>query len=188
MPYGVQAGDLPGDRAVVWSRADRPARMIVESRTDREFRDARRVSGPWRIDDTDFTPRLDLPACPPSQGSSTASASRTSPTCKALSEPVAGRFRTPPGRRRDVRFVWSGDTAGQGWGINPGWGGMQIYEAMRRPEPDFFVHCGDTIYADGPLRSRGRRWRTAPLENVVTRGEAQGRRDPRRLPRHHPTT
>ena len=30
-PYGVQAGDLSGNRAIVWSRADRPARMIVEA-------------------------------------------------------------------------------------------------------------------------------------------------------------
>ncbi|MFP9023626.1 alkaline phosphatase, partial [Pseudomonas aeruginosa] len=27
---GVQSGDVQGDRALVWSRTDRPARMIVE--------------------------------------------------------------------------------------------------------------------------------------------------------------
>jgi phosphodiesterase/alkaline phosphatase D-like protein len=27
---GVQSGDLLGDRAMVWSRSDRPARMVVE--------------------------------------------------------------------------------------------------------------------------------------------------------------
>ena len=26
--YGMQAGDVLGDRAVVWSRADRPSRML----------------------------------------------------------------------------------------------------------------------------------------------------------------
>lgn len=35
-----------------------------------------------------------------------------------LSEPLRGRFRTVPQGRADFRFVWSGDTAGQGWGIN----------------------------------------------------------------------
>ena len=50
-----------------------------------------------------------------------------------------------------MRFVWSGDTAGQGWGINPDFGGMRIYAAMRAVEPDFFIHSGDTIYADGPI-------------------------------------
>ena len=31
---------------------------------------------------------------------------------KAVSEPVVGHFRTAPASRRDVRFAWSGDTAG----------------------------------------------------------------------------
>jgi alkaline phosphatase D len=53
--------------------------------------------------------------------------------------------------RTDLRFLWSGDTAGQGWGINPQFGGMKIYEAMRQRNPLFFVHSGDTIYADGPI-------------------------------------
>jgi alkaline phosphatase D len=91
---------------------------------------------------------------------------------KARSEPVLGRFRTAPRSRRDVRFVWSGDTAGQGWGIDLDFGGMKCYEAMRQAQPDFFVHCGDTIYADGPMLdevvSPGGSviWRNAFLEEV----------------------
>jgi alkaline phosphatase D len=67
------------------------------------------------------------------------------------SEPLIGHFRSAPAGRRDIRFVWSGDTAGQGWGIDLDFGGMKIYEAMRRVEPDFFLHSGDTIYADGAM-------------------------------------
>ena len=59
--------------------------------------------------------------------------------------------------RSDLRFLWGGDTAGQGWGINPGFGGMRIYEAMRQRSPLFFIHSGDTIYADGPIADIGRR-------------------------------
>jgi alkaline phosphatase D len=40
---------------------------------------------------------------------------------------------------------------GQGWGINPDFGGMKIYKAMRQTQPDFFIHCGDNIYADGSM-------------------------------------
>jgi alkaline phosphatase D len=75
---------------------------------------------------------------------------------------VTGRFVAPPesvvdeGRMRghartDLRFLWSGDTAGQGWGINTAFGGMKIYEAMRQRSPHFFIHSGDNIYADGPI-------------------------------------
>jgi len=50
-----------------------------------------------------------------------------------------------------VRFVFSGDTAGQGWGINLATGGMRLYGTMRAQEPDFFIHSGDNIYADGVM-------------------------------------
>ena len=43
MPHGVAAGDVGGTRAIVWSRTDRPARMVVEYSTTESFRDARRV-------------------------------------------------------------------------------------------------------------------------------------------------
>jgi alkaline phosphatase D len=32
---------------------------------------------------------------------------------------VIGTFRTAPSVPRDIRFFWSGDTVGQGYGINP---------------------------------------------------------------------
>jgi alkaline phosphatase D len=52
---------------------------------------------------------------------------------------------------RTVRFAFSGDEAGQGWGINEPWGGYRTYESMRRMKPDFFIHSGDQIYADNPI-------------------------------------
>ena len=48
----------------------------------------------------------------------------------SYSAPVKGTFRTPPKSGRDLFFVWGGDTAGQGWGINPDFGGMKIYETI----------------------------------------------------------
>jgi alkaline phosphatase D len=84
------------------------------------------------------------------------------------SEPAVGSFRTAPRKRRDVSFTWSGDLAGQGWGINPDIGGYRIFKTMAGLQPDFFLHSGDTIYADGPLTETvalpgGRTWR-----NVMT--------------------
>lgn len=81
-----------------------------------------------------------------------------------LSAPVHGHLRSTPQARDNVRFVWSGDTVGQGFGINPDIGGMRIYSAMRARNPDFFLHSGDTIYADGPVPAEltveeGKRWR-----------------------------
>ena len=82
-------------------------------------------------------------------------------------EPQVGRFRTPARRARDVSFVWSGDTCG-GWGIDVARGGMRTYATMLRNRPDFFIHCGDNIYAECPLGAEqklpnGEIWR-----NIVT--------------------
>ncbi|WP_170308679.1 hypothetical protein [Pseudonocardia hierapolitana] len=38
---------------------------------------------------------------------------------------MTGSFRTPPARHEGVRFVWSGDVVGQGWGIDRDRGGMR---------------------------------------------------------------
>ena len=105
--------------------------MIVEWSTDEGMRNATRLRGPWATEATDFTARLDLTGLP-ADAEIFYRVSFAGPDAGApLSAPVHGRFRTAPGSRRDVRFLWSGDTAGQGWGINEAWGGMRCYETMR---------------------------------------------------------
>src|SRR5262249_16861247 len=67
LPYGVQSGDVTGDRAIVWSKTDRPARLLVEYATNDAFRNARRVTGPAALAETDFTARVDLSGLPAGQ-------------------------------------------------------------------------------------------------------------------------
>jgi alkaline phosphatase D len=168
IPYGAQSGDITSDRAIIWSRSDRPARMIVEYATNESFRDALRVSGPAAIEPSDLTARVELTNLPAGEQIFYRVTFQDLADLKTTSVPVAGRFRTAPVARREVRFAWGGDTAGQGWGINREWGGMKIYDALRRADPDFFIHSGDMIYADGPIQSEvkladGRIWK-----NLVT--------------------
>ena len=148
---GVQAGDIVAGRALVWSRSDRPARMWLEWSTSASFANPQRIRGPYAMEDTDYTARLDLTGLPAGQDIFYR-ASFESLAGGAMSAPVSGHFRTAPSARRDVRFVWSGDTCGQGWGINEAAGGMKCYETMRAQNPDFFIHSGDTIYADGIIK------------------------------------
>jgi alkaline phosphatase D len=165
---GLQIGDVTGDRALVWSRADRPARMLVERSFHEDFRGAVRVRGPLALETADFTARLDLTGLPSGRDVFVRVVFEDLSSGKTLSEPLNGRFRTPPANRRDVTFAWSGDTAGQGWGINKDWGGMKCYEALRRERPDFFVHCGDTIYADGPIAAEVKLADGSTWKNLVT--------------------
>ncbi len=166
-PSGVQSGDVLADRAMVWARADQPARMWVEWSTSASFAQSQRVRGPHALEVTDLSARIDLTGLPPQQDIFYR-VQWEDLAGGGLSEPMAGHLRTAPAGRRDVRFLWSGDTVGQGFGISDEFGGMKIYEAMRQRNPDFFIHCGDTIYADGPITAEvkatdGSVWRNSVL-------------------------
>ena len=152
LTHGVQSGDVLGERAIVWGKADRASRMWVEVATS-ERGEFRRVRGPVVGASTAFTGKVDLDGLRPGQRHvyRVRFADLDDPTL--LSEPVRGTLMAPPASKRaDVRLVWTGDCVGQGWGINPDWGGMRCFETMGAVEPDLFLFSGDCIYADGPLR------------------------------------
>jgi alkaline phosphatase D len=174
LAQGVACGAIDIDRAVVWSRSDRPARLVVEYATTDRFADARQVRGPAALESSAFTARVVLTDLPAGQRIFYRARVQDLADLSRWSEPEGGSFTTP-GRAatRDLTLAWSADTAGQGWGINPEFGGYRLYETMLRAEPDLFIHCGDTIYADAPLAPEvklddGTIWR-----NVVTEAKAR---------------
>ena len=65
-------------------------------------------------------------------------------------------------------FVWSGDTAGQGWGIDESRGGMRTYATMLRNAPDFLIHSGDNIYAGVPIPAEQKFPGGGVWRNIVT--------------------
>ncbi|EWC61925.1 secreted alkaline phosphatase [Actinokineospora spheciospongiae] len=153
LTHGVQTGDVTTDGAVVWTRADRPARMLVEVAGNPDFRNARTLRGPLLTPATDGTGRLRLTHLP--AGREIHYRVRAEDLDgRTTSAPLTGSFRTAPQGRADVRFTWSGDVVGQGWGINPDLGGLTAYRAMAARDPHFFLHSGDTVYSDGPLVER----------------------------------
>jgi alkaline phosphatase D len=171
--HGAAAGDVVPGRAVVWSRADRPARLVVEWDTTDAFRNPRRITGPAASEAGGLTARVDLTGLPHGQRIFYRVTFRDLRDDTASSAPVTGAFKTPSATRADVTVAWSADTVGQGWGINREWGGLRLYETMRRAAPDVFVHAGDTIYADQPLQPEvklddGSIWR-----NLVTPAKAK---------------
>ena len=194
---GLHFGDPSNGSVVVWSRSDRPARMFVEWSGDEQFREAQRMRGPHALDVTDFTARQAIHGLEAGSEVFVRVSFESLNNDRVRSAPVTGRFVVPPDPQRgeehgsgrwqkDLRFAWSGDTAGQGWGINPSFGGMKIYEAMRQRHPLFFVHSGDNIYADGPIADSvvaegGRLW----TQHRHAAG-GQGRRDAGRVPRPLP--
>ena len=175
IPQGVASGDVTGGRAVIWSRADRAARMFVEYSTTERFDRPLRVPGPAALESSDFTARVVLSDLPSDQRVFYRVLFQDLADIRSWSLPSAGNFSTAPsaGDRRNITLAWSADTAGQGWGINPEWGGLRLYETMRATQPDVFIHCGDTIYADQPVLAEVKLDDGTVWENVVTEAKSK---------------
>jgi alkaline phosphatase D len=84
------------DRAVIWSRTDRPARMLVEYDVSDRFANARTVRGPHALSVIDFTTRVDLLDLPPGQDIFIASGTKTSATPESRATPPSGIFERRP--------------------------------------------------------------------------------------------
>ena len=168
------------DSAVLWARSDGPGRLVAEiSSGHRSWYRTGRIAGA----DSDFTAKLDLAGLAPGREYQVDLWFEDQDGLRGEIE--RARFSTASMHPSATSFVWTGDTSGQGWGINHDIGGMRGYAAMHATRPDFFLHSGDTIYADGPIAEQvtepdGQVWR-----NLVTE-EVQGRRDAQRVPRPAP--
>ncbi|MET3721666.1 MULTISPECIES: alkaline phosphatase D family protein [unclassified Arthrobacter] len=200
LPSGIATGDVTADSAVLWSRASGPGRMLATLRAvddggavlSGKGAFERTLRGPRATQASDFTAKMHAGHLP----ANTRFALEISfeDDDGAAGEAVNGTFRTAPdngsfnsgnagangnghaggdGPASSVQsFVWTGDTAGQGWGINEEIGGMRGYRAMHNTRPDFFIHSGDTIYADGPIAETvvepdGQIWRNVVTEEVA---------------------
>ena len=173
--HGVQCGDVTESSGVVWARADRPSRMLVEASATPSFRRSVVIEGPVLTPATDLTGKVRLRGLRPGREVFYRVQLEDLDDPWVTSAPVRGSFVTAPqGRRRDVSFVWGADVVGQGWGINPDIGGLRIFRAMEAVAPDFFLCSGDMVYADNPLAETvtlpdGRVWRnlTTPAKSKV---------------------
>src|SRR5882724_8769208 len=65
--YGLASGDVSTDSAVVWARADRPARMLVECSTLESFKTIVSVASSDALPEHDFTSKALLQGLPPGQ-------------------------------------------------------------------------------------------------------------------------
>lgn len=173
LPSGIQIGDVTTNSAVLWARSDRPGRMVARI-SDGTRHGAREIVGPWATATTDYTAKLGLQKLPAGREFTVSIGFEDSDG--ARSQLVKGRFRAAGGKG-ETTFVWTGDTAGQGWGINPDIGGMPGYATMLETDPDFLIHSGDNIYADGPIHPTvtekdGQIWRNVTTEEVTKVAES----------------
>lgn len=149
----MQSGDVDERSAVVWTRSDRDARLLVSwRRDDAAGAHVSEVVGAQASASRDFTAKAKLDGLP-ADARIAYEVELVTPS-GARSERLRGTLRTPPRaddrHPRDVVFAWSGDVNGQGFGVGRGLD-MPAYAALRDAAPDLFIHLGDAIYADNPI-------------------------------------
>lgn len=171
--HGVQSGDVTADSAITWARVSQPSRVRVEFSTSDQFKTI--IGGGFTdaLPESDLTMKLGLTGLPSGQDIFYRITPQNFADPSVLGQAAVGRFRTAPTDMRTVSFVWSGDTAGQGWGINEAWGGMKAYSTMLKHDPDFFLHSGDTIYADGIIPAEVKLKDGSIWKNLVTEAKSK---------------
>jgi alkaline phosphatase D len=191
--FGVSAGLSGSDGAIIWAHVDRPARMVVEYATTSSFDNPRRVRGEIATTATGLTARTFVRNLRPGQDVFYRVHFEDWRSSRIVSTLESGHFRTARAAG-PVRIAWTADVCGQGWGIDNERGGMRLFATMADANPDLFIHVGDTIYADGPLREEvplddGTVWRNlvTPAKSKVaeTLDEYRGNHLYNRLDEHY---
>lgn len=171
---GIASGDVSTDGAVIWARSDRPARLWVDVAADDSFSSFTRYQGGAALPDTDGNSKAVIAGLEAGKDWFYRVQFESLETANLFGDSSTGHFHTAPVNGSDnIRFCWSGDTVGQGYGIDVDRGGMRTYAAMLSHNPQFLVHSGDQIYADGPVAATlalddGTLWR-----NIVTAGKSK---------------
>ena len=165
--HGARSGEVTTDSAVLWARATADGRL--DARISSNGRVLREIEGVWADERADHTARIALDGLAPGRRYD-ADLWFTGPDgATGAVERVS--FSTAPVHAAAQSLVWSGDTCGQGFGINPELGGLTTYRAMLGTRPDLFLHCGDTVYADIEIlpavpEPTGETWRNLVAEGV----------------------
>src|SRR5437868_7785744 len=127
---GIQSGDVSAGSAVVWARTDRPARMQVECSTVESFNTILCAASSEALPDHDFTSKALLENLPAGQDIFYRVRFTDLVGSGIAGETRFVHFRTAPSVHDSISFVWSGDTAGLGWVLDPSRGGMRTITSM----------------------------------------------------------
>lgn len=136
-------GDVSDNGAVVWFRAEKESSIAVEYGKDSSFRGAKRTVPQQVGIDDDYAGKVllrDLESGSRYFYRALVADSRPGPVARFVTAPRADQAA-------NVRFAFSGDTRQR---YQP----FTIMDSIRDKKPDFFLHLGDTIYADTEGRAQ----------------------------------
>lgn len=144
LSFRPAAFEVTADSAVVWARLD-GTRAVRVQYTERDEWSAAKLSGSAIASAaTDYTVAVTLAGLDPDTRYRYRIIGADGTARDAAF--AAGVLRTAPVARRAFAFAFSADTHAR---YRP----FRLFDVMRATRPDFFIHLGDTVYADSP-RSR----------------------------------
>jgi alkaline phosphatase D len=149
--FGVAAGEVKSDSAILWARSDQSGLTAVKVATDKDFNHVVRFSLAFAFPFNDLTVQRKVDGLK----SSTRYWYRFT---RGSNASAVGTFVTAPGRNDNapIRFAWTGDTdaspaVGQ---TQPFWNNFDIFKRMQEENNQFNIHLGDTIYSDSEVPGR----------------------------------
>jgi alkaline phosphatase D len=144
--FGVAAGEVRADSAILWTRAPHAGSVRLELATSRTFSPLTRRLAATALPTSDLTVQVRV------SGLNAGTRYRYRFVQSGIRSPV-GAFETAPLGSADVRvrFAFSGDADATPKNGKPGFNDFRVYGRMAGEGNDFNVNLGDTIYADSEL-------------------------------------
>jgi alkaline phosphatase D len=149
--YGVTASEVTATGALLWTRADKRATVLLEVSRDKKFGnkdDRRKRLKPKAGDDNTLQVQM---------GGLSSGHQYRYRFSQGKNKSALGKFKTAPGatQAKTIKFAYSGDTDAQKavGASNPFYNTFQIYKQMAKEGNDFNVNFGDTIYSDTEVGS-----------------------------------
>jgi phosphodiesterase/alkaline phosphatase D-like protein len=167
--YGVAAGEVTDDSAMLWARSDRSGTATLEVARDSRFRRVVKRARDRAASSADLTVQRTVTGL----DADTTYYYRWRLGSRNVSD--RGRFRTAPAARANdtIEFGFSGDadaTPNPDTG-RPFYNNFQVYGSMAREGNHFNVNLGDTIYSDTEVGARIENGVFVPAEVARTRSE-----------------
>jgi alkaline phosphatase D len=134
---GYVSGDVTSDSAIVWLRADPGSRVALHYSKDPGLANPVVVDPVAVAAESDNTAKIEV------KGLDAHTTYYYRAAVVGKDPGPMGRFMTAPAPDANdaVKFCFSGDT-------RESYQPFHIMDAIRSNQPDFFIHLGDTIYAD----------------------------------------
>ena len=148
--HGVASGDLSATSAILWTRVDRRAWLMLEISLSADFEPLALATGVVATASHDFTVKVVARGLEPEHRYFYRFRHDA-----AVSD--VGTFRTAPlpTASRNGRFVFTGDTDATLVDGHPAFNEFEVLDAARADAPDVFLYIGDTIYSDSRFREDG---------------------------------